>query len=316
MSLPTMTALPATEADLVAMLRSADACGAGRLMAVPQAPGSWQVQRGRPHPGLRPHVLSYTGYAEYAQGPMRRMEVPTTAIPLIVSLGPSLLVNGVRHGSFAAGIDDAVAITEYAGEQLGIQVDVTPLGARRLLGLPMGELARRVVPLEALLGPGLHELVERLNEAPDWAARFALLDVVLLARLQRAPRPAPEVEHAWARLHAAGGAVPVGALATETGWSRRHLTARFSAEVGLAPKAIARILRFERVTSTLRAQRGARLAEIAYACGYADQAHLNRDFRAFAGTTPTDFVARLLPDGAGVAAEQFPNVQDGLRRAA
>jgi AraC-like DNA-binding protein len=277
-----------------------------------RAPGTWEVQRRRPHRRLRGHVLSYTGYAECTSAPMRRMEVPTTVIPLIISLGPSLLVNGVRHESFAAGIDEAVAVTEYAGDQLGLQVDVSPLGARRLLGLPMAEVARQVVPLETLVGKHFGQLVERLTEATDWEARFALLDAVLLARLARAAPVAPELEHAWARLRSCGGAVTVTELAGETGWSRRHLTARFSAEVGLAPKTVARIMRFERVTSTLRAQRGAGLAQIAYDCGYADQAHLNRDFRAFAGTTPTDFVARLLPGGAGVTADEFPNVQDGL----
>ena len=50
-------------------------------------------------------------------------------------------------------------------------------------------------------------------------------------------------------------------------------------------------------------ERPARFAEIAYECGYYDQAHLNRDFREFAGTTPGDYVRRLLPDGGGVAAE-------------
>ena len=102
-------------------------------------------------------------------------------------------------------------------------------------------------------------------------------------------------------------------LAGEVGWSRRHLAARFRAEVGLAPKAVARILRFERVTRTLRANEGDGLADLAYACGYADQAHLNRDFREFAGTTPTDYAARVLPGGAGVAAGEVPNVQDELR---
>jgi len=138
----------------------------------------------------------------------------------------------------------------------------------------------------------------------------------LLARVRASTPVAPEIEHAWARLDTSRGAVSVAAIAAETGWSRRHLSDRFGAEVGLPPKTVARILRFERVTDALRVQRGAALAEIAYACGYADQAHLNRDFRAFAGTTPTDFVARLIPGGAGVAAGQFPNVQDALARAA
>ena len=275
----------------------------------------WEVERRRPHPGLREHVLSYTGYAEWAAAPMRRLEVPTTVVPLIISLGPSLRVNGVRHESFVAGLDDAVTITEYAGEQLGIQIDLPPLGARRLLGLPLAELSRRVIPVNAVLGAGFDALVEQLAAAPDWAGRFALLDAALLARLAGAAAVAPEIEQAWARLEGSGGAVGVGALAAEIGWSRRHLSARFSTEVGLGPKAVGRIMRFERVTSALRAQHGTGLAELAYDCGYCDQAHLNRDFHAFAGTTPTDFVARLLPGGAGVLAAEFPNVQDRLVRA-
>ena len=205
-------------------------------------------------------------------------------------------------------------MTEYSGEQRGIQVNLTPLGARRLLGLPMAELARRVVAIEDLLGA--ERLVERLQDAPDWDARFALLDAVLLRRLRDAAPVAPQLEHAWARLRAGDGAVEIATLAAEVGWSRRHLAARFGAEVGLPPKTVARILRFQRVTRTLRASAGRGLADIAYACGYADQAHLNRDFRAFAGTTPTDYAARLLPGGAGVAGDDLPNVQDALARAA
>ena len=66
-------------------------------------------------------------------------------------------------------------------------------------------------------------------------------------------------------------------------------------------------MRFERVTRTLRAHGAAGLADVAYACGYADQSHLNRDFREFAGTTPTVYAARLLPGGAGVAADASPD---------
>jgi AraC-like DNA-binding protein len=284
---------------------------------MPDGPALWEAIDGLPHPRLRAGVLSYTGYVEHATRPMRRLEVPFAGIPLIISLGPTLLVDGVRHGSFVGGLDDSATITEYSGEQRGLQVNLTPLGARRLLGLPMCELARRVVALSDVLDRGrVAALVERLHDAPDWQARFALLDAFLLARLDAAPRVAAELEHAWARLDATAGALPIARLAAEVGWSRRHLAARFTSEVGLSPKAVARILRFARVTGVLRAQGGRGLAEIAYAAGYADQAHLNRDFRAFAGTTPTDYAARMLPGGAGVTAAEFPNVQDALAHAA
>jgi len=276
---------------------------------------SWQSISRAPDPRLRGGVLSYTAYVEHADGPMRRLEVPFAGIPVILSIGPSILIDDVRRCSFVAGLDDTATRTEYIGEQRGIQVNLTPLAARRLLGLPMSELARRVVSIEDLLGAHGEELLARLRDAPGWEQRFVLLDAYLLARLDEAAPVAAEVEHVWARLRASHGAVAIGELCEEVGWSRRHLAARFRAEAGLPPKAVARIMRFERVTETLR-RGGGGLAEVAYACGYADQAHLNRDFRAFAGTTPTDYVARMLPDGAGVAGDGFPNVQDAYARAA
>ena len=151
-----------------------------------------------------------------------------------------------------------------------------------------------------------------MQEAPHWPARFALLDRLLPGRLREAEEPAPQVQRAWELLRASDGAVEIAALAPKVGWSRRHLAERFRIDVGLPPKSVARILRFARVTRTLRSGAGAGLADVAYAY----QAHLNRDFRELAGTTPTACVARLLPDEAGVAGSDLPNVQDALVRAA
>jgi transcriptional regulator GlxA family with amidase domain len=98
-----------------------------------------------------------------------------------------------------------------------------------------------------------------------------------------------------------GGLVPTSALARELGWSHRRLIVRFREQVGLTPKALARVIRFDRVVSELRSSRARPLAEIAVGCGYFDQAHLNRDFRDLAGTTPNAFVGARLESG-GVAA--------------
>lgn len=94
---------------------------------------------------------------------------------------------------------------------------------------------------------------------------------------------------------------PLGALAGEVGWSRRHLAVRCRQQLGMPPKTVARILRFERVVRLLGHDDGGRLAEIAYDCRFSDQAHLNRDFRKLAGTTPSEYVGSPLPDGFGVA---------------
>ena len=92
-------------------------------------------------------------------------------------------------------------------------------------------------------------------------------------------------------------------VATVAGVSRRHLERRFQDVVGLSPKRFARIARFQHALRTF--ERGAperRGAATAAVCGYADQAHFNRDFAQFAGETPQSLRARILPDGTGVMA--------------
>jgi AraC-like DNA-binding protein len=244
-----------------------------------------------PHPALAPHIRSLAGWHERADGPVRRAELPGGRIVLVISFGPTLDVDGRRYGSFVAGLHDDPALTEHAGEGHGIQAYLTPLGARRLLGMPMGELTRQVVELEDVIGPGAHELAERLATAPDWATRFNLLEKAIAERTLAAPPVAPELEWAWRRLQ---GSVPIGELAHEVGWSRRHLAATVHRELGMAPKSLARLLRFERALERLRA--GAELADVALDSGYYDQAHFNRDFRGFAGVTPTEYRVTSVQD--------------------
>ena len=256
-------------------------------------------------------VLRYCGYAERTAAPLRRREAATGTVTVILSLGPRIRVDGEPHGSFVAGPSDVPVTTEHDGIQHGLELNLTPPAARRLLGVPMHELVNRVVPLDALLDTGT--LLEELAEAPGWEARFARLDAELARRLAAGPLPHPAVRAAYDRLVATHGAVPVGVLAGELGWSRRHLAARFREEVGVAPKALARLLRFERALELLGERS---LAEIAYECGYFDQPHFNRDFRAFAGVTPGELLARRLPDGGGWSADGLPSVQDELAAAA
>lgn len=260
-----------------------------------------------PRPALRPWVRRYCGYVEYRSDLARRLEVPGSDTVLIINFGAPVKVIDPRvpreaawHAHFVSGLYDSCVLVESSGPFEGVQVDLTPLGAHRLLGVPMPEVANRVVALGDLLGAEADALVQRLNAARGWPARFALLDALLAARLGAAPAPTPGVSHAWEQLCARRGQVEIGALARELGWSHRHFIARFRHEIGLPPKTMARLLRFQAVVERL--QRGSTLSwgELALRGGYYDQAHFNRDFREFAGTTPEAFRARLLPDGGGV----------------
>ena len=224
--------------------------------------------------------------------------MPWAGAVAIVCFGVPYTLDGEPFDAFVGGLSDRPILTEFVGAAGGVQVDFTPLGARRCLGLPMDELTNRVVALEDVLGPGAPLLVERLQEAPGWAERFALLDAALLRRVAAGPEPAPEVAWTFRRLAAADGRLAIGPLAAEVGWSRRHLAARWRRDVGLGPKAVARVLRFEHARRLVR--EGRALADVAYECGYADQPHLNRDFRALAGATPREVT--FVQDAAAAAA--------------
>jgi methylphosphotriester-DNA--protein-cysteine methyltransferase len=103
--------------------------------------------------------------------------------------------------------------------------------------------------------------------------------------------------------------VPIGRVAEEVGWSHKHLITRFRRQVGLRPKTAARLVRFDGVLGRLDGRQPLDWGLVAREAGYADQAHLIRDFHQFTGTTPTEFVARTTPpDGDGERQVDF--VQD------
>ncbi|SED73668.1 helix-turn-helix domain-containing protein [Jiangella alba] len=249
---------------------------------------------GAAHAALAGDVLGYRGYVEHSATVVRRRELPGPRVPVIISFGDLLSVRspGVSGEltSFVAGFHDTYAVTEFVGAQCGLQVDLTPLGAHRLLGLAGSDLRDGAVRLGDVFGRPGDEFVERLAAAPDWPARFALADAFLLRRLPVAREADPEVGWAWERLACAGGRVRIADLAAEVGWSRRHLAARFRRQVGLGPKETARVLRFARAVRRLDTSPPS-LSDLAADTGYADHSHLVREFHALAGCTPSQLVA-------------------------
>ena len=261
--------------------------------------GRWEMVT-RPFLGGR-----IEGWSQETRAPVQLREVPFPGIPIIFNLGPAWEIEtsetGVqRRDSFVAGLGLGPALVRGAATSSCIELRLTPLGAHRLLQLPMHELTNRATALEDVL-PGGRDLASRLRETHGWAARFDLLETFLLQRMSDTEPPRTELAWSWERLVRTGGQTPIGRLADELGWSRRRLIARFREAVGLAPKAAACVIRFDRAASALRTGSAPPLVELALACGYFDQAHLNRDFRRLAGTTPSAFAAGRL-DSGGIAA--------------
>jgi AraC-like DNA-binding protein len=265
----------------------------------------------RPGAGLRLYVAWCVGYRQMGVAPAAHRGLPSPWLTMIVTLDEPLVVArhpdprqpASTHDFLLGGLHTAPALVTHEGRQSGIQLALTPLGARALLGMPAAELASLDVEAADVLGRLAAEARERVLAAPDWSGRFAVLEEFLVGRLRaaqadRVPVPRPEVSYAWDRLERSRGAVSVAELAAETGWSARHLGEQFRAETGLSPKAGARVVRFDRARRRLlrrQAEDGrVVLADLAAECGYYDQAHLAREFRDLAGCPPSVLLAEEL----------------------
>ena len=267
--------------------------------------GRWTLWRRSPAPWLRPWMIEYQGYVEAGGRPVRRRELPSPVIPLIINLGAPFFSYDIdrpdrvrRLGrSFTAGLHRRHALVGSTGSAHCLQVDMTPLAARRLFGVPMAELADGIVELDDLPARWLAELTHRLADLASWPERFTLLDAAFGRRLGGVPTSAA-LGVAWSRLAATGGAVAIADLAQQLELSRNGLHRLFMDGVGLSPKTVARLLRFEAAVAAM--QRGETLADLAAAAGYFDQPHFNRECLAFAGESPTALRRRLLADGTGV----------------
>ncbi|MEU6865660.1 helix-turn-helix domain-containing protein [Streptomyces sp. NPDC046876] len=230
--------------------------------------------------------------------------VPHPAVTLLLEFGEGSPVldwaaGRQQRGSMAAGpgLGSGGAVRARGENVECVQVRLSPVIARAVLGASPADLDGAVVPLGDLWGREASRICGQLADTPSWQDRFALTDALLARRYGAGPAVDPEVAWAWHRIVVSRGLARVDGLAAEVGWSRKRLWSRFRLQLGLPPKRAVKLVRFDHAAHRLVAGDGA--ARVAADTGYADQSHLHRDVMAFTGATP-----------ATVAAEPFLAVDD------
>ncbi|HEX3184901.1 MAG TPA: AraC family transcriptional regulator [Pyrinomonadaceae bacterium] len=186
--------------------------------------------------------------------------------------------------------------------QMSGPILISPNGAVQLLGIrfhpggtsafvrvPMNEVTDRIAELGGLSSELEQELLRVSECLPSLRARIAAVEGALIRRLLRGSHDSPALRLA-ARVVQSAGLISVDQLATDAGISSRQLERRFLREIGVGPKLLGRILRFQQVFRAVE-RLDAAWASIAVECGYYDQAHLIRDFNQFAGQTPSVLLA-------------------------
>jgi AraC-like DNA-binding protein len=183
----------------------------------------------------------------------------------------------------------------WKGRFRDFAVAFRPTGFHRLFGIPMNELTDRVVEASQLLGTGVRQLHECLQGAAGLDAMALLTEDFFRGWLPRA-RPFHPVQVAASQVIARHGGVTIDDLARAVNLSGRQLERRFVEQVGIPPKLYCRISRLAYALRLKEATPRRSWTELTYLAGYFDQNHMVKDFRALAGTSPSEFF-RLIEDG-------------------
>jgi len=247
------------------------------------------------------HLLSnITGYEERSPGINRQVETASLTIPFILSFGDPFEIGLGEHPtkdnavpSFLAGLCGAPVYIQSNGRAKCLQVNFTPRGARQFFRLPMELLTDRMLSVHDIVDAEVAVFIRQIEDMNDWNARLEYAMDFVCNRLRRNAEAATPADHVFARLLSSGGQASIASLGEEVGWSRKHLAQRFRRDIGLLPKTVARIMRFGKVLQLSEVRGDVSWAELAADCGYADQAHLIREFAEFSGQSPSAWQARL-----------------------
>lgn len=233
------------------------------------------------------------GFSDRTGDPLDVALVPHPAVTILFDLGdlPIEVDDGRGHlqrERLVAGLaPNGARGRGSAGSFECLQIRLSPLVAHAVLGAS-SELGGTVVALDELWGADAARTQERLRAAGSWDERFAIAEAALTRHGPAWPVDR-EVSFAWGQMVAARGRVRVERLAAEVGWSRKRLSSRFGSQVGVTPKRVARLIRFDHAAHRLAS--GQDPALVAAESGYVDQSHLHREALAFAGMTPSSVAA-------------------------
>lgn len=280
--------------------------------------GRWDEVERAADPRLRPYVHGFFATSSSLVRPARERHLPAAEVPMVLNFGASH--TRLRAGSdggpqrldqaWVTGLQTRYHLGEAIGERRFMVVRFTPLGAHLFLHLSMDALTDRAVPLEQVDARIASLVSDRVMVARGWAERFDAMERLIGGRMAQRTVP-PPVERAWNGLVRTWGQRPVASLAADAGCSHRHLIQQFRTCIGLPPKKVAMLLRFNRSIRAVAHERpgdspnkpylegsappgadgfGTRWADVAAECGYFDQSHFIHEFRAFAGASPSEFL--------------------------
>lgn len=248
-----------------------------------------------------PPLSAYIDDLYYIDGPApypRQKALPVASSNLMINLGEPFDVYQPDQAepfitclnSWWVGIWSTYHTVDWPPDVRFFGVHFKPGGAYPFLQFPLTEMNNQVVPLDAIWGACAVEIRERLYASPSIQAGFAQLEQLLLAQLSDPPHGLDVVQYAITEISQYHGGLSIRALSNQIGISQNHLGNQFKRFVGIPPKEVARFYRFANALHLINTTRLMNLTCIAHQSQFYDQSHFNKDFVAFTGHNPTEYL--------------------------
>jgi AraC-like DNA-binding protein len=290
--------------------------------------GRWRAAQRPADPRLRHYVHGYFASEGFLPRPLQERHLPSLEVAIVLNFAaPHRIIDPadptritVHRSAWVVALQHRHQLREVFGARDFMVVRLTPVGAQMLLQTPMDLLTDRLLALEEIDRPFARLLTAHAEAAHGWSTRFDIVEKMIGERLESAANPPSALFQSWRMLRASPNHLDLARLPAEFGCSRRHLIALFHRHVGMSPKTIARIRRFNlavdainrigrrspvsypegkpyldfQAAGTVRtvATTAIPWAGLALDCGYYDQSHFINEFRSFSGLTPLEFLRR------------------------
>jgi AraC-like DNA-binding protein len=256
-----------------------------------------------PRPILRPFIKTLWASDESISATSafsdRERVLPTGMMHLAFRLSSPLNLyddesDAGKHGmgyAVVGGARSTYYVRDVSEPVSSVAAQLLPGSSQPLFGIPAAEFTERHTSLDDVWGQAASRIREQLLERSSLDERLDVFEATLISRLPRVHGLHPAVAHALDHFNRTAD---VRKVVKQTGYSHRRFIELFNRAVGLTPKFYCRVLRFQQVIERLAASPGATRVDVALDAGYSDQAHLSREFREFAGITPSEY-SKLSP---------------------
>ncbi|PAV30090.1 AraC family transcriptional regulator [Virgibacillus profundi] len=250
-----------------------------------------------PQPPLSDFIRTFWLYKGYK--PPHEMErvLPDGSMELVINLEEDLIKvydqkNYDRFksfsGSLVSGPHSNFAVIDTACQASTMGVHFKPGGTFPFFNLPADELRNEQVSLDTLWGPKAAEIREQLLEAESSVIKFRIIEHHLLEMMDRDSTQHPAVMFALMKFHLPHE-LKIADINEQINLSPRRFIQVFKNEVGLTPKQFSRIQRFQKVLQIIKGREQVNWTDIAFDCGYYDQAHFIHDFKSYSGLSPKSY---------------------------